>query len=111
MPSGPPGTAGRHPRWAIVSRDDPQSEVKRAMTIIEIPVTHTVDLRRQPAWMVERGLARAMAHCRPGDIVEAWSTDAMARDAIGPWVSAAGHRLIGIEARDGYDETFVEAGR
>jgi len=80
------------------------------MTIIEVPVTHTVDLRRQPAWMVERGLARAMAHCRPGDVVEAWSTDASARDAVAAWVSAAGHRLIGIEARDGYDEIFVEAG-
>jgi TusA-related sulfurtransferase len=80
------------------------------MTIIEVRVRHTVDLRRLPAWLVERGLDRAMVHCRPGDIVEAWSTDASARDAISSWVAAAGHRLIGIETRDGYDESFVEAG-
>jgi len=81
------------------------------MTIIEIPVTHTVDLRRLPAWLVERGLARALAHARPGDIVEAWLTEASARGAVSSWVSAAGHRLIGIEAREGYDEIFVEARR
>lgn len=78
------------------------------MTIIKVPVTHTVDLRRLPAWLVERGVARAMKHCQRGDIVEVWSTDPSTRDAIGSWVVAAGHRLIGIEARDGYDEFFVE---
>jgi TusA-related sulfurtransferase len=56
-------------------------------------------------------LARALAHARPGDIVEAWSTEASARDAVSSWVSGAGHRLIGIEAREGYDEIFVEARR
>jgi len=79
------------------------------MTIIEIPVTHTVDLRDLPAWLVQRGVTRAMEHCRPGDIVEVWSTDPFARNVMGSWLAAAGHRLIGIEARDGYDESFVEA--
>lgn len=81
------------------------------MTIIEIPVTHTIDARQVPAWMVEGQLARAMEHSRPGDIVEVWATDAAARVRIPAWASAAGHRLIGIEGRDGFDEIFVEKGR
>ena len=81
------------------------------MTIIEIPVTHTIDARRMPAWMVEGQLARAMEHSRPGDIVEVWTTDTAARVGIPAWASATGHRLVGIEARDGFDEIFVEKGR
>jgi hypothetical protein len=37
-----------------------------------------------------------------------WTDDASSRLDVPAWVDAAGQRLIGIEARDGFDEIFVE---
>ena len=81
------------------------------MTIIEIPVTHTFDLRKMPAWLLDRQLGRAIPHLRRGDIIEVWTTDAAASSAVETWAANTGHRLVGIESRDGYDEIFVEVGR
>lgn len=81
------------------------------MTIIEIPVTHTIDLRQLPPWLVERQLSRTMPHLRRSDVIEVWTTDASTSSVVEAWATAAGHRLIGIETRDGYHEVSVKVTR
>ena len=40
-----------------------------------------------------------------------YSTDSGSRTDIPKWVEKAGHRLIAVETRDGYDEIVVEKRR
>jgi TusA-related sulfurtransferase len=56
-------------------------------------------------------LIRAIREGAVGDVIAVWSSDAGSRIDIPAWVEKAGHRLVGVEARDGYDEIFVEKRR
>jgi len=78
------------------------------MMIIEVEVDRTVDARGSycPGPLME--LIRAIREEPVGTTIAVWSTDAGSRIDIPQWAEKAGHRLIGVETRDGYDEIFVE---
>jgi TusA-related sulfurtransferase len=78
------------------------------MQVIEVPVTRTVDARGSycPGPLME--LIRAIREGAIGDVIAVWSNDAGSRLDIPKWVEKAGHRLVGVETRDGYDEIIVE---
>jgi TusA-related sulfurtransferase len=46
-----------------------------------------------------------------GDVLAVYSSDSGSRTDIPLWVAKAGHRLVGITTRDGYDEIVVEKAR
>jgi TusA-related sulfurtransferase len=81
------------------------------MQVIEVPVNRTIDARGSycPGPLME--LIRAIREGQVGDVIAVWSSDAGSRTDIPAWVEKAGHRLIGVETRDGYDEIIVEKGR
>lgn len=81
------------------------------MMVIEIAVTRTVDARGSycPGPLME--LIRAIREGAIGDVIAVWSTDAGSRIDIPAWTEKAGHRLVGVETRDGYDEIVVEKRR
>jgi tRNA 2-thiouridine synthesizing protein A len=70
--------------------------------------TRTVDARGSfcPGPLME--LIRAIREGGPGQIIAVYSSDSGSRIDIPKWVEKAGHRLVGVEARDGYDEIVVE---
>ena len=70
--------------------------------------TRTIDARGSfcPGPLME--LIRGIREAAPGDILEVYSTDAGSRTDIPLWVAKAGHRLVGVERRDGYDAIIVE---
>ncbi|MDP9468556.1 MAG: sulfurtransferase TusA family protein [Chloroflexota bacterium] len=72
------------------------------------PATRTVDARGSycPGPLME--LIRAIREGQVGDVIAVWSSDAGSKSDIPKWVEKAGHRLIGLEVRDGYDEIVVE---
>jgi TusA-related sulfurtransferase len=78
------------------------------MQVLEVPVNRTVDARGSycPGPLME--LIRAIREGAVGDLIAVWSSDAGSRLDIPKWVEKAGHRLVGIETRDGYDEIVVE---
>jgi TusA-related sulfurtransferase len=53
-------------------------------------------------------LIRAIREGQVGDVLAVYSSDSGSRIDIPKWVEKAGHRLIGVETRDGYDEIVVE---
>ena len=53
-------------------------------------------------------LIRAIRESEPGQVIAVYSSDTGSRIDIPKWVEKAGHRLVGIERRDGYDEIIVE---
>ena len=78
------------------------------MQVLEVPVNRTIDARGSycPGPLME--LIRAIREGSVGDVIAVWSTDAGSRLDLPKWVEKAGHRLVGIETRDGYDEIVVE---
>jgi TusA-related sulfurtransferase len=78
------------------------------MQVLEIPINRTIDARGSycPGPLME--LIRAICEGQVGDVIAVWSSDAGSRLDIPKWVEKAGHRLVGIETRDGYDEIVVE---
>jgi TusA-related sulfurtransferase len=78
------------------------------MQVIEVQVTRTIDARGSycPGPLME--LIRGIREGQVGEVLAVWSTDAGSRIDIPKWVEKAGHRLVGIETRDGYDEIIVE---
>lgn len=78
------------------------------MMVIEIPVAETVDIRGRFGRPGRAILDRTLERVRPGEVVAIWSRDAASRLDIPAWAEDRGHRVIGIEARDGYDELFIE---
>lgn len=72
-----------------------------------LPVTRTVDARGSycPGPLME--LIRAIREGQVGDVIAVWSSDAGSKSDIPKWVEKAGHRLVAVEARDGYDEIVV----
>ena len=53
-------------------------------------------------------LIRVIRESDPGQVITLYSSDSGSRIDIPRWVEKAGHRLVGVEARDGYDEIVVE---
>jgi len=78
------------------------------MQVLEVPVNRTIDARGSycPGPLME--LIRAIREGSVGDVIAVWSSDAGSRLDIPKWVEKAGHRLVGLETRDGYDEIVVE---
>jgi len=68
----------------------------------------TIDARGSfcPGPLME--LIRAIRESQVGDVMAVLSTDNGSRTDIPKWVEKAGHRLIGVTARAGYDEIVVE---
>ena len=77
-------------------------------TLTAPEMTRTIDARGSfcPGPLME--LIRAIREAQVGDVLAVYSSDAGSRTDIPKWVEKAGHRLVGLEARDGYDEIIVE---
>ena len=71
-------------------------------------ITRTVDARGSycPGPLME--LIRTIREAAIGDVIAVWSSDNGSRVDIPKWVEKAGHRLVALETRDGYDEIVVE---
>ena len=78
------------------------------MTAQTTPTTRVVDARGSfcPGPLME--LIRAIRESEVGTVLAVRSTDNGSRTDIPKWVEKAGHRLVGVEQRDGYDEITVE---
>ena len=70
--------------------------------------TRIVDARGSfcPGPLME--LIRAIRESEPGQVIAVYSSDSGSRTDIPKWVEKAGHRLVEVERRDGYDEIVVE---
>jgi tRNA 2-thiouridine synthesizing protein A len=70
--------------------------------------TRVVDARGSfcPGPLME--LIRAIRESEPGQVIAVYSTDSGSKADIPKWVEKAGHRLVEVERRDGYDEIVVE---
>jgi len=68
----------------------------------------TIDARGSfcPGPLME--LIRGIRESTPGTVLAVWSSDSGSRIDIPKWVDKAGHRLVGVFARDGFDEILVE---
>ncbi len=77
-------------------------------TLATPAITRTIDARGSfcPGPLME--LIRAIREGQVGDVLAVRSTDSGSRVDIPKWVEKAGHRLIGVETRDGFDEIVVE---
>ena len=53
-------------------------------------------------------LIRAIRESQVGDVIAVYSSDKGSKIDIPKWVEKAGHRLVALETRDGYDEIVVE---
>jgi TusA-related sulfurtransferase len=53
-------------------------------------------------------LIRAIREGGVGDVIAVLSSDKGSKTDIPKWVEKAGHRLVAVETRDGYDEIIVE---
>ncbi len=71
-------------------------------------VTRIVDARGSfcPGPLME--LIRAIREGGPGQVIAVYSSDSGSRTDIPKWVEKAGHRLIEVDRRDGYDAIVVE---
>jgi TusA-related sulfurtransferase len=75
------------------------------------PVTVTIDARGSfcPGPLME--LIRGMREAEVGDVIAILSSDKGSKIDIPKWVEKAGHTLVGVFTRDGYDEIVVEKAR
>jgi TusA-related sulfurtransferase len=74
-------------------------------------ITRTIDARGSfcPGPLME--LIRAIREGAVGDVIAVYSSDKGSKVDIPKWVEKAGHGLLGIHDRDGYDEIVVEKRR
>ena len=56
-------------------------------------------------------LIRAIREGQIGDIIAVYSSDKGSKTDIPKWIEKAGHRLVSLDARDGFDEIVVEKRR
>jgi TusA-related sulfurtransferase len=72
------------------------------------PITRTIDARGSfcPGPLME--LIRGMKESEVGDVIAVLSTDKGSKTDIPKWVGKAGHTLLGVFTRDGFDEIVVE---
>ena len=77
-------------------------------TITTAAAAQTVDARGSfcPGPLME--LIRAIRESGPGQVIAVYSSDSGSRTDIPKWVEKAGHRLVEVARRDGYDEIVVE---
>ena len=77
-------------------------------TLTAPPATRIVDARGSycPGPLME--LIRAIRESQPGQVIAVYSSDSGSRTDIPKWVAKAGHRLVEVARRDGYDEIVVE---
>jgi tRNA 2-thiouridine synthesizing protein A len=75
---------------------------------IEPKVTRVIDARGSfcPGPLME--LIRGIRDSSVGDVLAVRSSDRGSKTDIPKWIEKAGHRLVSVEAHDGYDEIFVE---
>ena len=73
--------------------------------------TRTIDARGSfcPGPLME--LIRGIREAQVGDILAVLSSDKGSKVDIPKWIEKAGHRLISVETRDGFDEILVEKAR
>ncbi|MEI7742273.1 MAG: sulfurtransferase TusA family protein [Chloroflexota bacterium] len=79
------------------------------MTEATIPeITRSIDARGSfcPGPLME--LIRGMKESEVGDVLSILSTDKGSKTDIPKWIEKAGHTLIGVFSRDGFDEIVVE---
>ena len=81
------------------------------MTATATASTRIVDARGSfcPGPLME--LIRAIREGQVGDTIAVFSSDKGSKTDIPKWIDKAGHRLVALEARDGYDEIVVEKQR
>ena len=77
-------------------------------TLVAPSATRTVDARGSfcPGPLME--LIRVIRESQPGQVIAVYSSDSGSKTDIPKWVAKAGHRLIDVARRDGYDEIIVE---
>ena len=77
-------------------------------TIAAPAVTRIVDARGSfcPGPLME--LIRVIRESAPGQVIAVYSSDSGSKADIPKWVEKAGHRLLEIASREGYDEIIVE---
>ena len=75
---------------------------------IEAPASVVIDARGSycPGPLME--LIRGIREHSVGTTLAVYSSDNGSRTDIPKWVEKAGHRLVAVETRDGYDEIIVE---
>jgi TusA-related sulfurtransferase len=75
--------------------------------VSDVTVTRTIDARGSfcPGPLME--LIRAIREGAVGDVIAVWSADTGSRIDIPKWVEKAGHDLLGVETKEGYDEIVV----
>jgi tRNA 2-thiouridine synthesizing protein A len=76
--------------------------------VIASPAARVVDARGSfcPGPLME--LIRAIRESAPGQVIAIYSSDSGSKIDISKWVEKAGHRLVELARRDGYDEIVVE---
>jgi len=83
------------------------------MTAIDLATspTKTIDARGSfcPGPLME--LIRAIRESQVGDVIAVYSSDKGSKVDIPKWIEKAGHRLVALETREGYDEIVVEKTR
>lgn len=77
----------------------------------EPTITTTIDARGSfcPGPLME--LIRGMKEAEVGDVLAVLSSDKGSKTDIPKWVEKAGHHLIGVFNKNGYDEIVVEKTR
>jgi tRNA 2-thiouridine synthesizing protein A len=81
------------------------------MQTLTTQVPRIVDARGSYCPGPRMELIRAIREGQVGDLIAVFSSDAGSKMDIPKWVEKAGHRLVGVETRDGYDEIVVEKQR
>jgi TusA-related sulfurtransferase len=81
------------------------------MTDTAVSTPRIVDARGSycPGPLME--LIRVIRESQVGDVLAVYSSDKGSKTDIPKWVEKAGHRLVALETRDGYDEIIVEKQR
>ena len=76
-----------------------------------IAISRVVDARGSfcPGPLME--LIRAIRETEVGAVIAVYSSDKGSKTDIPKWIEKAGHRLVTVETRDGYDEIVVEKRR
>lgn len=77
-------------------------------TLTTPAITRTIDARGSfcPGPLME--LIRGIREATVGDVLAVYSSDKGSKTDIPKWIEKAGHRLVALEAREGYDEIVVE---
>ena len=80
-------------------------------TLTQPGARRTVDARGSfcPGPLME--LIRGIREAQVGDVLAVLSSDKGSKVDIPKWIEKAGHRLIAVEALEGYDRILVEKAR